>query len=69
MNKKEIDVLAREAAKGIKTEADVAILSSTLRKVLLETMLEAEMDDHLGYSKYEQSMGGNNRNEAVIFFV
>lgn len=62
MNKKEIEALAREAAKGIKTEADVATLSSTFRKVLLETMLEAEMDDHLGYSKHEQSERGNNRN-------
>ena len=62
MNTKEIEALARKAAKGVKTEADVATLSSTFRKVLLETMLEAEMDDHLGYSKHEQSERGNNRN-------
>jgi putative transposase len=62
MNTKEIESLARKAAKGVKTEADVATLSSTFRKVLLETMLEAEMDDHLGYSKHEQSERGNNRN-------
>ena len=55
------EALVREAAKGRKTEADVATRSSTFRKVLLETMLEAEMDDHLGYSKYEQSERDNNR--------
>ena len=43
MNKKEIEALARKAAKGLKTEADVAKLSSTFRKVLLETMPEAEL--------------------------
>ena len=62
MNKKEIEALARKAAKDLKTEADVAKLSSTFRKVLLETMLEAEMDDHLGYTKHEQSEHSNNRN-------
>ncbi len=55
MNKKEIEVLTKEAAKGLKTETDVAKLSSTFRKALLETMLAAELDTHLGYSKHEQS--------------
>ncbi|MDE0929451.1 MAG: transposase [Halioglobus sp.] len=57
MNKKEI-------------EADVNKLSSTFRKVLLETMLEAEMDDHLGYDKHEQSEHSNKRlsNKTVLPF-
>ena len=33
MNKKEIEALAREAANGLKREADVTSLSSTFRKV------------------------------------
>ena len=62
MNKKEVEALAREAAKGLKTEADVTELSRAFRKVLIESMLDAEMDDHLGYARHEQSDSSNNRN-------
>jgi hypothetical protein len=43
MNMKETEALAPKAAEDLKTEADVAKLSSTFRKVLLETMPEAEL--------------------------
>ena len=62
MNKKEVEALAREAAKGLKTEADVTELSRAFRKVLIESMLDAEMDDHLGYARHEQFDSSNNRN-------
>ena len=62
MNKKEVEALAREAAKGLKTEADVTELSRAFRKVLIESMLDAEMDEHLGYAKHGLSDSSNSRN-------
>lgn len=62
MNKKEVEALARKAAKGLKTKADVTELSRAFRKVLIESMLDAEMDEHLGYARHEQSDFSNSRN-------
>lgn len=62
MNKKDLEAFAREAAKGIKTEKDLTDLRATLTKVMVEAALSAELDDHLGYSKHEQSSSDNNRN-------
>lgn len=41
---------AKELAKGVKTEQDVADLSRTLLKMTVETALGAEMEEHLGYA-------------------
>ena len=49
MNQKELEALAREIAKGVKTEADLAAVTRTLTKTLIETALKAELSDHLGY--------------------
>ena len=62
MNKKELVAFAREAAKGIKTEKDLADFSRMLKKVTVETALNAELDDHLGYDKHQVSDIGNSRN-------
>ncbi|WP_200821373.1 transposase [Oceanicoccus sp. KOV_DT_Chl] len=59
MNKKDLEAFAREAAKGIKTEQDLRVM---LTKVMVEAALSAELDDHLGYSKHEQSTSENSRN-------
>jgi len=45
MKEEEIEALAREMAKGVKTEADLEAVTRTLTK----TALKAEMSDHLGY--------------------
>lgn len=62
MNKEELENFAREAAKGIKTERDLSEFSQTLRKVVLETALNAELDDYLGYDKHERPHSNNRRN-------
>ena len=62
MNKKEIEAFARKAAKGIKTEKDLSNFSQLLTKITIEAALNAELDDHLGYDKHEESGGSNSRN-------
>ena len=65
MNKKELEAFAREAAKGLKTEKDLNEFSQMLTKVAVEAALNAELDDHLGYSKHETSDANNSRNGST----
>jgi len=62
MNKKELQAIAQAAAKNIKTEADLNEFRQMLTKITVETALNAELDDHLGFDKYAPSSGDNNRN-------
>ncbi len=62
MNKEELEALAREAAKGIKTEKDLNDFRQMLMKVTIETALNAELDEHLGYEKHQSSDSSNSRN-------
>ena len=62
MNKKEIEALAREAAKNIKSEKDLNAFSQMLKKITVETAMNAELDEHLGYEKHRPSDSDNYRN-------
>jgi transposase-like protein len=62
MNKKELEAFAKQAAKSIKTEADLTDFRKMLTKVTVEAALNAELDEHLGYSRHEQSNKDNYRN-------
>lgn len=62
MNKKELEAFAKQAAKSIKTEADLTDFRKMLTKVTVEAALNAELDEHLGYSRHEQSHKDNYRN-------
>jgi len=62
MNKAEFEAFAREAAKTIKTEKDLNAFSQMLTKITVEAALNAELDEHLGYGKYQQSAVENSRN-------
>ena len=62
MDTKELQAIAKAAAKNIKTEADLNEFRQMLTKITVETALNAELDDHLGFGKHEQSDGSNNRN-------
>tara|TARA_R110001592_G_scaffold363400_1_gene688204 strand:- start:60634 stop:61842 length:1209 start_codon:yes stop_codon:yes gene_type:complete len=62
MNKKELEAFAREAAKSIKSESDLNDFHQMLTKVTVETALNAELDDHLGYGRHQQSESSNSRN-------
>ena len=62
MKKADIEALAREADKTIETEKDLSDFSQMLKKVTLETALNAELDDHLGYDRHQSSDNPNYRN-------
>lgn len=61
-DKDKLQALAKELAKGIKTEADLNALSRALVKMTVETALGAEMEEHLGHGKHQTSHSGNVRN-------
>ncbi|HCE2123050.1 TPA: IS256 family transposase [Vibrio parahaemolyticus] len=62
MDKKQLEALAREAAKSIKTESDLNDFRQMLTKVTVETALNAELDEHLGYAKNAEHPSTNCRN-------
>ena len=62
MNKKELEAFAKQAAKSIKSEADLTDFRKMLTKVTVEAALNAELDEHLGYARHEQSNHNNSRN-------
>jgi len=62
MNEKELEVMAKEFAKNIKTTDDLTSLTSMLTKQVIEAALGAEMEEHLGYSKNQQTDKSNARN-------
>ena len=64
MDKKELEAMAKQMAKGVKTEADLASVTRTMMKTLIETALKAELTDHLGYEQGDPDgvFTGNSRN-------
>ena len=62
MKNEDLEAFAREAAKTLKTEQDLNDFRAMLTKVTVEAALNAELDDHLGYAKHEQSISDNSRN-------
>lgn len=62
MNRKELEAFAKEAAKSIKTEADLTDFRKMLTKVTVEAALNAELDEHPGFARHEQSEQQNSRN-------
>jgi putative transposase len=51
----------QELGRGLKSPSDLAKLSRELLKVTVEASLNAEMDDHIGYTKHSPD-GDNSRN-------
>ncbi len=62
MKTQDIQALAAEAAKNIRSEKDLNEFKQLLTKMTLETALSAELDAHLGYDKHEKSNSHNARN-------
>lgn len=62
MDQNEIEAFAREAAKGLKTEADLNTFRQMLTKATVEAALNAELDEHLGYAKHDKANRPNSRN-------
>lgn len=65
MDKSIIKALALELAKNIKNEKDLSefsFLLSLLKKFTIETALNAELSEHLGYDKNQPTVADNSRN-------
>lgn len=62
MDKKALEAFAREAAKSIKSQSDLEDFRKMLTKVTVETALDAELDDYLGYEKHAPKPSTNSRN-------
>lgn len=62
--KKEFKKIIEESGvlKGLKTQEDVSRLLKDLHSDLIETMLQGELESHLGYAKNEKSESTNARN-------
>ena len=56
--------IPKELLEKLKTQSDVEDLVGSLYKGLIQKMLEAEMDEHLGYQKNDREgkQGSNHRN-------
>jgi putative transposase len=54
--------LAKELAKNLKTEADLNDFSRALKKLTVETVLNAELTEHLRYEKNSSRINKNARN-------
>ncbi|MBL4670918.1 MAG: transposase [Arenicella sp.] len=62
MNKKELRALVNKANEGITSEDDMAEAMKFIPKSFYEKALDAELDEHLGYTKHETNNSGNARN-------
>ena len=64
MKEDKLKALVTELAKDIKTEKDLGVLTQQLVKLTAETVLNAELNEHLGYEKHDPvgRGSGNNRN-------
>ncbi|MEJ1959960.1 MAG: IS256 family transposase [Nitrosomonadales bacterium] len=62
MELENIKALAAELAKNVKTEKDLNALTQQLLKMTVETALNTELSEHLGYEKHQPKPKGNARN-------
>lgn len=62
MEANQLQAFATELAKSLKTPEDLNQLSRFLKKLTVETALNAELSAHLGYEKQQSKAGTNTRN-------
>ncbi len=62
MDEKQLQALANELAKNLKTPEDLNQFDRLLKKISVEAALNAEMTHHLGYDKNQPRTGSNARN-------
>ncbi len=62
MDEKQLQALANELAKNLKTPEDLSQLDRLLKKISVEATLNAEMTHHVGYEKNQSRLGTNSRN-------
>jgi putative transposase len=56
MDHSQLMVLAKEFAKNLKTDADLNEFSKALKKLTVETALNAELTEHLGHERHQASV-------------
>nr|VGM55633.1 Transposase and inactivated derivatives [Klebsiella pneumoniae] len=62
MDEKQLQALANELAKNLKTPEDLSQFDRLLKEISVEAALNAEMSHHLGYDKNQPKSGSNSRN-------
>jgi putative transposase len=65
MKKEELEAFALKASKGLKSQKDLLDFTQMLTKITVEAALNAELDEHLGYEKNQQSNVDNYRNGST----
>lgn len=56
----DLETIGKHLAKGVKTQADLKDVTGKLMKVILESSLNAELEEHLGYEKNEKATSRRN---------
>lgn len=62
MDDKQLQALANELAKNLKTPEDLSQFDRLLKKIKVEAALNAELTHHLGHEKNQPKSGTNSRN-------
>ncbi len=62
MDEKQLQALANELAKNLKTPDDLNQFDRLLKKISVEAAINAEMTHHLGHEKQQSKSGNNTRN-------
>ena len=62
MYDKQLQALANELAKNLKTPEDLSQFDRLLKKISVEAALNAELTHHLGHEKNQPKSGTNSRN-------
>lgn len=62
MNEATIKSMAAELAKILKTPEDLNQMTAVFKKFMIETALNTELSEHLGYDKHQSRTGLNARN-------
>ena len=62
MDEATIKSMAAELAKGLKTPEDLNQMTAVFKKFMIETALNTELSDPLGYEKHQPKKGSNSRN-------
>jgi len=65
LDRKKLEELAKELAKDVKSQDDLSDLSREFLKITVETALNSELDDHLGYPKHSPEGRGSGNSRHV----
>ena len=62
---KELDMIGKELSRYVKTQKDLTELMDRLSKTMLESILNAELDSHLGHEKNKKAKERRNNTRNV----